>query len=210
MSFESDHTDTTMNEYCATEPRKAEGHQIEVELPPVPDNPYEILGIKIGASKNEIKAAFKKRIFIYHPDKHNNSSRSDEWAKALINAQEKLLKGDRDSFAGLSESQTEDPQKKERVFWEHNVRNRYERVWTKNTAFWKNNERTIGTFIHSQIITRDGLTIRYIKGIYEREYLVNSLTGEATSAEYEKIVLRDGMIIGKIPNLEYLLDEIGE
>ncbi|MDR1247133.1 MAG: DnaJ domain-containing protein [Clostridiales Family XIII bacterium] len=37
------------------------------------NNPYEILGIKEGASKEEIKAAYKAQVKKYHPDKHQDN-----------------------------------------------------------------------------------------------------------------------------------------
>ncbi|MDR3294802.1 MAG: DnaJ domain-containing protein [Clostridiales Family XIII bacterium] len=37
------------------------------------NNPYEVLGIKEGASKEEIKAAYKSQVKKYHPDKHQDN-----------------------------------------------------------------------------------------------------------------------------------------
>ncbi|MEG0663041.1 MAG: J domain-containing protein, partial [Anaerovoracaceae bacterium] len=36
-------------------------------------NPYEILGIKEGASQEEIKSAYKTMVKKYHPDKYQNN-----------------------------------------------------------------------------------------------------------------------------------------
>lgn len=36
-------------------------------------NPYEILGIKEGASQAEIKAAYREQVKKYHPDKHQDN-----------------------------------------------------------------------------------------------------------------------------------------
>lgn len=33
------------------------------------ETPYEILGISYGASVDQIKAAFRRKVLIYHPDK---------------------------------------------------------------------------------------------------------------------------------------------
>jgi molecular chaperone DnaJ len=37
------------------------------------NNPYEVLGIKEGASKEEIRAAYKTQVKKYHPDKHQDN-----------------------------------------------------------------------------------------------------------------------------------------
>ena len=40
-------------------------------------NPYEVLGIKEGASEEEIKAAYKELVKKYHPDKYADNPLSD-------------------------------------------------------------------------------------------------------------------------------------
>ncbi len=40
-------------------------------------NPYEVLGIKEGASEAEIKAAYKEMVKKYHPDRHHDNPLSD-------------------------------------------------------------------------------------------------------------------------------------
>lgn len=40
-------------------------------------NPYEILGIKEGASQEEIKAAYREQVKKYHPDKHQDNPLQD-------------------------------------------------------------------------------------------------------------------------------------
>lgn len=37
------------------------------------ENPYEVLGIKQGASEAEIKAAYREQVKKYHPDKYQNN-----------------------------------------------------------------------------------------------------------------------------------------
>lgn len=37
------------------------------------ENPYEVLGIREGASQEEIKAAYKEQVKKYHPDKHQDN-----------------------------------------------------------------------------------------------------------------------------------------
>ena len=41
------------------------------------NNPYEVLGIKPGASEAEIKAAYKELVKKYHPDKYQNNPLAD-------------------------------------------------------------------------------------------------------------------------------------
>lgn len=40
-------------------------------------NPYEVLGIKEGASEEEIRRAYKELARKYHPDKYANNPLSD-------------------------------------------------------------------------------------------------------------------------------------
>lgn len=40
-------------------------------------NPYEVLGIKEGASQEEIKAAYREQVKKYHPDKHQDNPLAD-------------------------------------------------------------------------------------------------------------------------------------
>jgi uncharacterized membrane protein YkvA (DUF1232 family) len=61
----------------------------------IPGDPYAILGLKRGASPMEIKAAFRKKIAEYHPDKVAHlgdelKSLAEEKAKAIQAAYEKL------------------------------------------------------------------------------------------------------------------------
>lgn len=54
-------------------------------------NPYEILKVREGSSKEEIKKAYIELIFKYHPDRNKNSKDCEEKTK-LINAAYSLLK----------------------------------------------------------------------------------------------------------------------
>ena len=40
-------------------------------------DPYEVLGVRQGASEEEIKAAYKELVKKYHPDKYQNNPLSD-------------------------------------------------------------------------------------------------------------------------------------
>lgn len=58
-------------------------------------NPYEVLGIKEGASQEEIKSAYKKLVKKYHPDQYANNPLSDlaqEKIKEINEAYDTLTK----------------------------------------------------------------------------------------------------------------------
>jgi DnaJ-class molecular chaperone len=52
---------------------------------PDEQDPYKVLGIMPSASEDEIKTAFRKLAFQYHPD-INNSSKSNEKMREVIEA----------------------------------------------------------------------------------------------------------------------------
>lgn len=58
-------------------------------------NPYEILGIKEGATEEEIKAAYREQVKKYHPDKHQNNplqELAEEKLQEVNEAYEYLMK----------------------------------------------------------------------------------------------------------------------
>jgi len=60
------------------------------------DNPYEILGIKQGATDAEIKTAYREQVKKYHPDKYQNNPLYDlaeEKLRDVNEAYEQLSKG---------------------------------------------------------------------------------------------------------------------
>jgi DnaJ-class molecular chaperone len=60
---------------------------------------YKILKIEFGATETEIKKAFRKLATIYHPDKNNGSTQSEEIFKIILNAYETLSdKGKKDEY----------------------------------------------------------------------------------------------------------------
>ena len=59
-------------------------------------NPYEVLGLKPGASETEIKAAYRELIKKYHPDRYQNNPLSDlaeEKTREINEAYENLMEG---------------------------------------------------------------------------------------------------------------------
>ncbi len=59
-------------------------------------NPYEVLGIKEGASEAEIKAAYREQVKKYHPDKHQDNplyELAEEKLREINEAYENLTKG---------------------------------------------------------------------------------------------------------------------
>jgi molecular chaperone DnaJ len=71
------------------------------------DNPYEVLGIKQGASEAEIKAAYREQVKKYHPDKYQNNPLYDlaeEKLRDVNEAYEQLSKGNGSATKGYSSS----------------------------------------------------------------------------------------------------------
>jgi molecular chaperone DnaJ len=67
-------------------------------------NPYEVLGIKEGASQEEIKAAYREQVKKYHPDKYEDNPLQDlaeEKLQEINEAYESLTKnGGRGGYTG--------------------------------------------------------------------------------------------------------------
>lgn len=59
-------------------------------------NPYEVLGVKQGASDEEVKAAYKELVKKYHPDKYQNNPLADlaeEKLQEVNEAYDMIMKG---------------------------------------------------------------------------------------------------------------------
>lgn len=66
-------------------------------------NPYEVLGVEEGASKEEIKIAYKKLVKKYHPDQYSNNPLSDlaeEKLKEINEAYHYLMKDGKGTYQG--------------------------------------------------------------------------------------------------------------
>lgn len=61
------------------------------------NDPYQVLGIKRGASKEEVKAAYRKLVSQYHPDKYSDNPLQDlaqEKLKEINDAYNQIMGGD--------------------------------------------------------------------------------------------------------------------
>ncbi len=70
------------------------------------ENPYEVLGIKQGATEAEIKAAYREQVKKYHPDKYQNNPLYDlaeEKLREVNEAYETLTKNG-NSYNGTANS----------------------------------------------------------------------------------------------------------
>ena len=66
-------------------------------------NPYDVLGVRQGASDEEIKNAYRELVKKYHPDKYQNNPLSDlaqEKLSEINEAYDQLMKGSGGGYAG--------------------------------------------------------------------------------------------------------------
>lgn len=81
-------------------------------------NPYEVLGIKEGASLEEIKAAYREQVKKYHPDKHQDNPLQDlaeEKLQEINEAYEYLMRNNGkasgyESYSGGRSGQSRNPE----------------------------------------------------------------------------------------------------
>ena len=76
------------------------------------NNPYEVLGLKPGASEAEIKAAYKELVKKYHPDKYQNNPLADlaqEKLQEINEAYDTLMKNRSSSGGGYRGGQSYRP-----------------------------------------------------------------------------------------------------
>lgn len=71
-------------------------------------DPYEVLGVRQGASDEEIKAAYKELVKKYHPDKYQNNPLADlaeEKLQEVNEAYDMLMKGRTAGGSGYGQAQ---------------------------------------------------------------------------------------------------------
>jgi len=70
-------------------------------------NPYEVLGIREGASQEEIKAAYREQVKKYHPDRHQDNplqELAEEKLQEINEAYEYLMKNNGNGYNGTGYS----------------------------------------------------------------------------------------------------------
>ncbi len=190
---------------------------------------YEILGVPRNVDGEKLRSVYRALAKKYHPDVNLGSKTAEERFKEISGAYEVLSDAKkREAYdrgfsseagrAGAKPSREnvsrhtatgETFEQGEERFWRTEVRGGAERTWKENSAFWQQNERELKKNVKRTIVDRDGLLVGHTSGIYEREVLLNPDTRRPISAEYSKIYIKNGLIIGERPILKYLLDRNG-
>lgn len=84
-------------------------------------NPYEVLGVKEGSSKDEIKAAYREQVKKYHPDKHQDNPLNDlaeEKMQEVNEAYDMLMNGGGRSSYGAGSGTQRSYQRNRPEFYE--------------------------------------------------------------------------------------------
>ncbi len=190
---------------------------------------YEILGVPRNVDGEKLRSAYRALAKKYHPDVNPGNKTAEERFKEISGAYEVLsdarkkeaydrglsseagragAKPSRENVSRHTTAGETFEQRGER-FWRTEVRGGAEKVWKENSTFWQQNERELKKDVKRTIVERGELLVEHISGIYEREVLLDPETRRPISAEYSKIYIKNGLIIGERPILKYLLDRNG-
>ncbi|WP_163191666.1 J domain-containing protein [Clostridium thermarum] len=101
-------------------------------------NPYEILGIREGASREEIKKAYRELAKKYHPDQYGTNPLKDlaeEKMREINEAYEYLMKNTSDNYSGTSYSTKNDQSRREYNGSSYNAGNNYNTSYSEPAAY---------------------------------------------------------------------------
>ena len=65
-------------------------------------NPYEVLGVEVGASQSEIRKAYLNKMKQYHPDKNNGDKNAERMAQEINEAYEILSNSGKQDYARIN------------------------------------------------------------------------------------------------------------
>ena len=91
-------------------------------------NPYEILGVRPGASEEEIKKAYREMVKKYHPDKYKNNPLEDlakEKMQEINQAYESLQSGRQRNTDYGNYQQNQNPYSGQGNPWQNNRQSQY-------------------------------------------------------------------------------------
>lgn len=115
---------------------------------------YKILGLPVNANKQEIKKAYRKLAFKYHPDKNNDSGSESKFLE-ISEAYEMLMSPKRKKLDGKSgaehQKQREEEIKKARARAKENLRKRYNDL-KKQEEKEQSKQYLIGIYIFVSIV----------------------------------------------------------
>jgi curved DNA-binding protein CbpA len=101
-------------------------------------NPYEILGVREGANKEEIKKAYRELAKKYHPDQYGTNPLKDlaeEKMREVNEAYEYLMKNTSDSYSNTSYSTKSEQSRKEYTGSSYNTGTNYNNSYSEPATY---------------------------------------------------------------------------